>query len=304
MRQSAFAFILALTCDTLLLNASAMQVRLLSLPSVIGRQVIVGRAYCAGTTWLLTDGPELTRLSVEAGAVSSSPLRGLRVGEKPWGLACLPGSELWTLVTHEVLARLTADAQVVERLRLDRPRLGIYTAGERILLQQPPEGVGKPLLAAGLPRKLPGFVQWPAPVSQQTRSRDEQWRANLVSCGIGVSGDVPCWLVNQSRLVIGDGTPRHTIVQELRFFRAGTIDEAAPIWDVALAGSSRVWVLASARAGADGRRVGGRLTKSSRRGSDEGSVDLSPSARLILWAEEDRCVLLSATGQLLEVLAP
>jgi hypothetical protein len=196
------------------------------------------------------------------------------------------------------------DGRVVERVRLDRPRFGIYGAGERILLQQPPAGVGKPLLAAGLPRKPPGFIQWPAPVSQQARSRDEQLWANLVSCGIGVSGDVPCWLANQSRLAISDGTPSHTAVLELRFVRDAAIDDTAPIWDVALAGASRVWVLASARAGPDGRRVGGRLTKSSRRGSDEGSVDPSPPARLILWAAEDRCVLLSATGQLLEVFAP
>jgi hypothetical protein len=304
MRHAAFAFMLALTCDTPLLLAGALQVRLLSSASVIGRQVVVGRAHCAGTTWLLTDGAELTRVKVDAGAVSSAPLRGLRNGEKPWGLACLPNGELWTLVTHDALARLTADGQVVERIRLDRPRLGIYSAGERILLQQPPAGAGTPLLAAGLPRTLLGVVQWPAPVSQQTQSRDEQWRANLVSCGIGVSGDVPCWLANQSRLAISDGTPAHTTVQELRFVREGTVDETAPIWDVALAGSSRVWVLASARAGPDGRRVGGRLTRSNRRGFDEGFVDPSPSARLILWAAENRCVLLSATGQLLEIVAP
>ena len=252
MRQAAFAFILALTCDTLVLHARALQVRPLSSAAVVGRQVVVGRAHCAGTTWLLTDGPELTRVSVDVAAVSSSPLRGLRSGEKPWGLACLPNSELWTLVTHEALARLTTDGHVVERVLLDRPRLGIYSAGERILLQDPPAGVGKPLIAAGLPRTLQGFVHWPAPVSQQTRSRDEQLWANLVSCGIGVSGDVPCWLANQSRLAIGDGTPSHTSVQELRFVRKATIDETAPIWDVALAGSSRVWVLASARTGPTG----------------------------------------------------
>jgi len=304
MRHTAFAFVLALTCDTPLLDASALQVRQLSSSNVIGRQVVVGRAHCAGTTWLLTDGPELARVSVDDGAVSSAALHGLRNGEKPWGLACLPNGELWTLATHEVLARLTADGQVVERVRLDRPRLGIYGAGERILLQHPPPGVGKPLLAAGLPRNLLGFVQWPAPASQQVQSRDDQLRANLVSCGIGVSGYVPCWLANQSRLAIGDGTLSHTTVQDLRFVREGTIDESAPIWDVALAGTSRVWVLASARTGADGRRVGGRLTKSSRRGSIEGFVDPSPSARLIMWATEDRCVLLSANGQLLEVFAP
>jgi hypothetical protein len=304
MRHAAFSVVALLACR-LSSEARAMQVRVLPSTGVISRQVIVGRAHCTGATWLLTDEPTLTRVSVDSTRVSSSPLRGLRQGETPWGLACLlPEAELWTLVTHDALARLTPDGQVVERVRLDRPRLGIYTAGERLLLQHPPARAGKPLLAAGSPRNPPAFVQWPAPVAQRATSPEEQLRMNLVSCGIGTAADVPCWLAGQSRLVIGDGTQAHTTVQDLRFVRAGPIDKSTPIWDVALAGSSRVWVLATARGGSDGRRVGGRLTRSNRRGVDEGFVDLSPPARLILWAMEDRCVLLSSTGQVLEVAAP
>jgi hypothetical protein len=164
--------------------------------------------------------------------------------------------------------------------------------------------VGKPLLAAGLPGNLSAFAPWPEPLSRNARSPDEQVRTNLVSCGIGVSGYVPCWVVNQPRLVIGDGTPAHTTVRELRAVHRATVDDSAPIWDVALAGSARVWVLESARAAPDGRRLGGRLTRTTRRGTDESSIDLSPSARLILWATDNRCVLLSEAGQLLEVFAP
>ena len=261
--------------------------------------------HCAGSTWLLTDQPELTRVSVDSGRISSSPVRGLRQDEKPWGLACLqPESELWTLATHDALARLTVDGHVVEHVSLDRPRLGLFTAGERLLLQQPPARAGNPLLGAGPPRKPSAFVQWPAPVAQHATSPEEQLRLNLVSFGIGTAADVPCWLAGQSRLAIGDGIRAHTTVQDLRFVRAGPVDESTPIWDVALAGSSRVWVLATARGGSDGHRVGGRLTRSNRRGADEGFVDLSPPARLILWAAENRCVLLSSTGQLVEVVAP
>jgi hypothetical protein len=303
MRRILFTLVVTLGVYAPSRTPSAMQVRPLSSAEIVGRQLIVGRAHCAGATWLLTDGPELTRVSVDTHAVSSSPVRGLRQGEKPWGLACLTNGELWTLVTHEALARITPGGHVVERIRLDRPRLGIYSAGDHLLLQQAPAGQGKPLLSSGVPRNVPAFVQWPAPVSQGTRSGDDQLRANLVNCGIGVSGYVPCWLAHQSRLVIGNGTPAHTVVQELRFVHSGTTDQAAPIWDVALAGSSRVWVLASARAVPDGRRLGGRLTRSTRQGVDEGFIDLNASARLILWAADDRCVLLSVTGQLLEVLA-
>jgi hypothetical protein len=304
MRHTSFTSFVLLASCALTQDAVALEVRVLSSTEIIGQEVIVGRAHCAGATWLLTDAMELTRVSVDSYAASTSPLHGLRQGEKPWGLACLSNGELWTLIAHDAIARLRADGHVMARVRLDRPRLGIYSAGERLLLQQPPVGVGKPLLAAGLPGHLSAFAQWPAPVSQDARSPEEQLRANLVSCGIGVSGYVPCWLVNQPRLVIGDGTPAHTTVRELRVVRRGTVDDNAPIWDVALAGASRVWVLASARAAPDGRRLGGRLTRTTRRGSDQGSIDLNPSARLILWAANDRCVLLSGAGQLLEVFAP
>jgi hypothetical protein len=304
MRRTSFSFIVSLAGCLLSHNATALQVRLLSPAEVIGQQLILGRTHCAGSTWLLTDNLELTRVSVESRVTSTSQLRGLRQGEKPWGLACLSNGELWTLATPEVLARLTVDGHILERVRLDRPRLGIYSAGERLLLQHLPADVGAPLLAARLPRSASPIVLWPAPVSRHALSPEEQLRANFVSCGIGVSGYVPCWLVNEARLAIGDGIPAHTGVRELRFARVGAVDGGPPIWDVALAGSSRVWVLASARTGPAGRRLGERLTRTSRQGVDDGSVELDPAARLIMWATEDRCVLLSATGQLLEVSAP
>jgi len=304
MRCTSFRFIGVLACCALAQEAAALQVRLLSSAEIIGQQVIVGRAHCVGATWLLTERLDLTRVSADSHAASTSRLRGLREGEKPWGLACLSQNQLWTLVAHDALAQITAGGEIVARVRLDRPRLGIYSAGERLLLLQTPAGIGRPLLSAGLPGNVGAFTEWPAPISQYARSPDQQLRANLVSCGIGVSGYVPCWLANQTRLVIGDGTHVHTTERDLRFLRATGVDEAAPIWDVALAGSSRVWVLASARPGPEGRRVGGRLTRSTRLAEDEGFIDLSPPARLILWAADERCVLLSATGQLVEVLAP
>jgi hypothetical protein len=304
MPRSSLTLIVFLTGGLLSQNATALQARLLSSAEVIGRQLIVGRTHCAAATWLLTDSPELTRVAVDSPVASTSPLRGLRQGEKPWGLACLSNGELWTLAAPDVLARLTVDGQIVERVRLDRPRFGIYSAGDRLLLQHLPAGVGAPLLTARLPRSVSPVAIWPGPVSRHALSPEEQLRANLVSCGIGVAGYVPCWLVNEARLAIGDGTPAHTTVRELHFGRRGSFDDSTPVWDVALAGASRVWVLASARAGPGGFRVAGRLMTSTRQGVDAGSIELSPAARLIMWASDDRCVLLSATGQLLEVSAP
>jgi hypothetical protein len=307
MPRSSLTFIVFLAGGLLSQSATALQVRLLSSAEVIGRQLIVGRTQCAAVTWLLTDSPELTRVSVDSHVASTSPLRGLSQGEKPWGLACLSNGELWTLAAPDVLARLTVDGRIVERVRLDRPRLGIYSAGDRLLLQHLPAGVGAPLLTARLPRGVSPVALWPAPVSRHALSPEEQLRANFVSCGIGVAGYVPCWLVNETRLAIGDGTRAHTTARELRVARGGApggIDDSTPVWDVALAGASRVWVLASARTGPGGFRVADRLMRSTRQGVDEGSIELSPAARLIMWAADDHCVLLSATGQLLEVSAP
>jgi hypothetical protein len=308
MPRSSLTFIVFFVVGGLLSqNAAALQVRLLSSAEVIGRQLIVGRTQCAAATWLLTDSPELTRVSVDSYVASTSPLRGLRQGEKPWGLACLSNGELWTLAAPDVLARLTVDGQIVERVRLDRPRFGIYSAGDRLLLQHLPASVGAPLLTARLPRSVSPVAIWPAPVSRHALSPEEQLRANLVNCGIGVAGYVPCWLVNEARLAIGDGTPAHTTVRELHVARGGAVGDSTPVsdvWDVALAGVSRVWVLAAARAGPGGFRVAGRLMTSTRQGVDRGSIELSPAARLIMWAADDRCVLLSATGRLMEVSAP
>ena len=281
-------------------DAGALHVRTLAVPAVIGHEVIVGRAHCAGVTWLLTDVPELTGITIETSTVSSSSVRSLRPAEKPWGLACLSNHELWTLASQDSLARMQADGTVVERLRLDRPRLAIFGVGERLLLQHPPSASGRSLLAAGVPRNLAGFRPWPAPLSQPVSSRDEQIQSNLVKCGLGTSV-VPCWLANQVRVVMSDGSAATTTIREFSFVRRSAVDDAVPIWDVALAGSWRVWVLTSVRGGADGRRAGGRLTRSNRRGTDEAFVDLNPAARLILWADDNRCVLLSTTGQLLEV---
>jgi hypothetical protein len=304
MRHDTISALTAVMCCASSAQGQALQARVLKSESAIGRPLIVGRAVCGSATWLLTDVPELFRLSLSGSSgptVSSVPLQGLQNDEKPWGLACLPDTELWTLTAHDVLARVDPSGKVAERVPLDHPRLGIFSAGTRLLLQQPPSGATRPLLAAGLPRRLSAFVPWPSPLSQPTPTRAELLKANLVKCGIGADAYVPCWLATQETLTISDGSRAHTTIQDLRFARSEAADDEVPIQDVALWGTKRVWVLAATRTGLDGRRVGGRLTKSDRGGTAGVFVDLNPPARLIVRADDDRCVLLSSTGQLLEV---
>ncbi len=276
-----------------------------SAPRLVDDSLIVGRAVCGDATWLFTEAPALIKVSVGLRAVSVTPVRGFRPEDRPWGLACLPNNELWTLAASGTLARLSPEGRVVERLLLDRPQLGIYGAGDRLLLQQPPRRVGMPLLAFGLPRKLFDLRPWPGVLARRSATREAELVANLVNCGVGADAYVPCWLVNDRRVTVSDGSIVHTHSPELRFSRASPVDEAeaeaTPIVDVALAGATRMWVLTTSRAGLNGRPIGGRLTKSNRHGDDEGHIDLHPEARVILSATDKACVYLSSNGGLVEV---
>jgi hypothetical protein len=85
--------------------------------------------------------------------------------------------------------------------------------------------------------------------------------------------------------------------------RSSRVDQTAPIWDVALARSERLWLLATvtAKESAVGRRAGGRLILLNPRNVEEDSLELDPPARLILSASDTRCLMLTVRGELLEV---
>ena len=278
-----------------------LTVRAVTHSVIVDDRTIVGRAVCGSTTWLLTETPSLVDISTAAPRASVRQVRGLRAGEQPWGLACLANGSLWTLAAAHVLARLTTDARVVERIRLELPRLALFGAGDRLLFEELPVLVGSPVLSTSPPRKPMELRRWPGLLGRAAAARPDLLVVNLLNCGIGADGFVPCWFADQSRIAISDGSAAQTISMELQFPPLSTVDSTAPIRDVALAGTNRVWVLSTSREGYGGRRTGGRLTKSNRRAEDEARVDLKPPARLIVGATERACFLLSVRGELVEV---
>jgi hypothetical protein len=301
MRQLPLTLLVVLTGWTASSVANDLTAQAVSAPRLVDNSLIVGRAVCGDATWLFTETPALIKVSVGLRAVSVTRVRGFRAEDRPWGLACLPNTELWTLAAPGTLARLSSDGRVVERLLLDQPRLGIYGAGDRLLLQQPPRRVGMPLLAAGLPRRLSDLRPWPGMLAKRSPTREGELAMNLLNCGVGADGYVPCWFVRERRVTVSDGSTSRTSSPQLHSSRASPVDETAPIWDAALSGATRMWILTTSHAGLNGRPIGGRLTRSNRRGEDEGHIDLHPEARVILSATDGTCVYLSSNGGLVEV---
>src|SRR5579864_3510647 len=184
----------------------ALIVSFQSRPGLVPSALIVGRAVCDNTSWLLTEAPDLVEVSPAARAVVIHPLRGLDASDKVWGLACLADGALWTLASPLALARLDRRGVVRERVALELPRIGLFGASDRLLVQQMPIVPGAPLLVSTPPRQ-PGIVRaWPGLTGRTGHSREQQIARNFVNCGVGVARIVPCWLAHEPSVSISDGT--------------------------------------------------------------------------------------------------
>jgi hypothetical protein len=249
----------------------------------------------------LTDRPELVRVAHAPVAVTGRAVTGLRPADKPWGLACLSDGSLWTLAASRVLARMTAEGVVHERVTLQFPRLAIFGWTDRLLFLQLPLPIAKPILATGLPRAVGSSQPWPRFFGRAAESRTDLIARNLVSCGIGRERDLPCWFADDKRITISDGTG-FTSTSFAALYE-GPLDAAAPIWDVALGSRDTRWLLVSAAMPVAGHKVGGRLVKATADGRTEASLELNPPARTILHADSARCTLLTVDGRLMEVVS-
>ena len=275
-----------------------LRARTLSGGSTAPAAVIVGRAQCGQRTWLLTETPEL--VEVFSGSITIHPVRGLAAGDDPWGLACLTSGALWTLAEPRALARLGPDGRVLERVALGLPRVALFGIGEALLFQQLPTVPGAPVLTTSPPTRPLETRSWIGLVSRGGTSPEEELTRSFVNCGLGRGGLVPCWFADEPRITLSDGAHAHLLT--LSFPRS--VDGHYPIWDVALAGTGRAWVLLAELDTATGHRAGGRLSVVDERGVEQGHVDLRPAARLILSATPTECLLLNVGGTLTEVSWP
>lgn len=274
------------------------QVRVLTPKNHVPDALIVGRTGCGRSVWLLTAAPHLVEIAPDR-RVTVHPLRNALQNDRPWGLACVADA-LWTLANPRTLARVTRDGDIAERLALRLPRIAVFAAGQKLVYQQLPTAIAEPVLAASSPRDLLDVRPWPGLLGRAGESRDDQLTRNLVNCGLSDSGWLPCWFADRAEITISDGVSSVTTSSQPLLGNDG--NPSLPLWDVALA-EGRLWMLATTTASTGERHLGGRLIAATRTGGKLGQVLLRPAARLILSATATRCLLLSAQGELMEVVA-
>jgi len=277
-----------------------LQVTPVPLQPAVTQTVIVGRAVCGDSTWLLTKSADLIRLGRGSRTPTVRHVGELRRDDLFWGLACLEDGSLWTLATGHVLARVTTDGEIVERVAMAMPQVEVFGAQDRLVLLGLPIVANRPLLSVGL-RGNPSAVRpWLGLIGRAGLGKSSNLPANFVGCGIGFASQIPCWFVDQSKVSISDGTIAREL--EMPWLAQRDIDQTAPIRDVALLPDGSMWVIAaSSTASADGRRVSRRLSRVTSSGAQGDSVPLSPAVRLIVRADKTTCFLLTETGSLLRV---
>jgi hypothetical protein len=266
-------------------------------PPVFPDAVIVGRSRCGDETWLLTAGLDLIDVVTSTAAVTARKLSGLATDDRPWGLACLDDHSLWTLANPRTLVRVTGtDGQVRERVALSRPRAALFAAGDRLLFQQLPVAPGTEALMTGAPQDPAAARVWPGFIQRARSSRQDEITGNLVNCGLGAAGSLPCWFVDDTRVVVSNGRADRTIDT------TRLVPRLAPgtIHDVALTPDG-FWLVGRHRDPAADRPVGTFLVYGAAGSGVRAELDLNPAARLVLAATDTRCFLLTADNTFVEV---
>ncbi|MGE5246379.1 MAG: hypothetical protein ACM3SQ_19310 [Betaproteobacteria bacterium] len=261
--------------------------------------LIVGRASCGASTFLLTDSLDLVETSPDALQMSVRQVRGFQTGERPWGLACLADGSLWTMADPDDLAELGRDGRIAARVAVPQPRMALFGLADRLLYQELPLRIGAPALTTGRPRRPRDRVPWPGLVNRKAGSREDELTRNLVTCGLPYAGAIPCWFADDDRMLVSNGSEARRI--DLQSLRSAFADPLVPIWDVALVRDG-AWVLVTSIRPEGGHRVAGRLLRLDARYQVRAALDVTPSARLLVGATENRCVLLASDGRLMEVM--
>ncbi len=269
-----------------------------AVPRPVSDGVIVGRAECGGTVWLLNEDHQLAGVVTNTRHIAIRQVHGLKADDRPWGLACVQG-ELWTLADPRVLARIGADGRVEERVTFPVPRIALFGAGDRLLYEQIPPVAGAALFSSSPPRKPRDVRRWPGLLARPAVEPGRLLTDNLVSCGLTHEGAIPCWFPDETNVTISNGSRVER--RAFPFLRGPGAATAVPIHDVAVRDRGRVWLMATARERIRGRLVGGSLALASLDGREIGRLSLNRPARMILAATDTTCLLLTASGGLLEI---
>lgn len=275
--------------------------------------VVIGRAAAGARVWLLTLARNLIAIDIERGVAAQVAVRGVPPVDNLWGLARLDDGALWTLVGRHGLGQLMEDGRLVRRIDLRTPHLGLFASGGDLLYQVFEVDPPAPALTAGPPGESNRRAWGVLHTRVFDRPRAETMALNLVSCGLGERGLLPCWLPGQASIALTDQNGAGRVTQ-LAGVAPQAPDEilmssspARSVRDVYALHNGDVWVLSSTVADAAAVSPGAAyelrwwLKRFSPAGQLREVVTVPEPARLILGRSGRSLVLLTAAGTVLVV---
>jgi hypothetical protein len=282
-------------------------------PVVAPEDLIVGRALDDDVVELLTESRRLIRIGLDDDEIAVVRLQ-VEDQDNIWGLARSRSGELWTLLNRQTLARISKQGVVERRIPLARSHIGLFSLNGSLVYQALPRP-SQPLLSLGPPgdtgrAPITGFE-----ARVRTANVPDMLIENLVMCGAGTAGVLPCWFpddvvlhliglnASSQRLDLpalawsGHPDSQHPSVH-------GPEDAAQPIWDAYIDKTS-LWVLSGLdQLSIPARKGGLRLIRFGVAGDLIAEKPLATPARLILGTRGKQVWLLLTSGSLEKVALP
>ena len=273
--------------------------------------IIVGRTVSDDHVFVLTDMQLLVKIDPFRQTAEQVQLGGVRIEENIWGLARLESGVMWTLIGTRILGEISSEGEVVQRIPLGEPQVGLFGWNNRLLYQAFDAPAGTPALAFGLPdtehREPFGSLR----LRHFDTARVESLALNLVLCGVGRGDELPCWFRNEATIDrVRLGKPSRPLRLDSLVTSEPTWDATPaeqrprPIWDAYITETNDVWVLSTIVAAVPpepNAREARRLLRYSPEGKLIGQVRLARPARMIMLVRGDTCYLLTREGQTLDV---
>jgi hypothetical protein len=220
---------------------------------VLGHEPIGGRVEDdRGRIILLANGSALVVVDVDARVVSRVPLR--LDNAKCWGLARLSDGSVWTLKDRNTLAEIDLEGRLLRQIPLAGPHLGLFSTGNELLYEQTGVPLPAPVLRAGPPGSQ-GAVPWGGVMMRPFADFTPGIRMalNVVKCGIGRRGELPCWFPDEPAISLIDARGHTRRVELSGLYRVSpetliaSETPARPVRDVFVDDAGVMWVLSSGR---------------------------------------------------------
>jgi hypothetical protein len=310
MRVSELLLIAAVGALPACSRAAAQSVTLEPLfGPVVSSDTISGRVTAAnGAIVLMVGGTAVANVDLAARTATRTPLRV--PDPRCWGLARLPDDSMWTLQNRRVLLQLNSDGSSGRTIPLDSPHFGVFAFGDQLVFQPAATGPDVPALRIARP-DAPDRVPWG---DMKTRAfpglhQGAMMALNMVSCGVGLRGELPCWFPDEPTLFL-IGAAGHTRRIELAGLQRVAPEvlltsetPPRPIRDVFIDASGTIWILSTGTPPPpSGSPPGGLvIARFGPRGEPIDSRQLAEPVRLILRAEAGKAVILTGRGMVAEL---